>query len=81
MNNEAVLRLFDTYADDAFRLAYSYLGSRPDAEDVVQDVFVKLIKSDITITKGKEKSYILTMTANKCRDFLKSASVAFNASK
>lgn len=79
MNNEAVLRLFDTYADDAFRLAYSYLGSRPDAEDVVQDVFVKLIRSDITIEKGKEKSYILTMTANKCRDFLKSASVAFNA--
>ena len=79
MNNEAVLRLFDTYADDAFRLAYSYLGSRPDAEDVVQDVFVKLIRSDITIEKGKEKSYILTMTANKCRDFLKSGSVAFNA--
>ena len=44
MNNEAVLRLFDTYADDAFRLAYTYLGSRPDAEDVVQDVFVKLIR-------------------------------------
>ena len=79
MNNEAVLRLFDTYADDAFRLAYTYLGSRPDAEDVVQDVFVKLIRSDITITKGKEKSYILTMTANKCRDFLKSADVVFKA--
>lgn len=45
MNNEDVLRLFDTYADDAFRLAYSYLGSRHDAEDVVQDVFVKLIPS------------------------------------
>ena len=79
MNNEAVLRLFDTYADDAFRLAYTYLGSRPDAEDVVQDVFVKLIRSDITITKGKEKSYILTMTANKCRDFLKSGNYVFQA--
>ena len=79
MNNEAVLRLFDTYADDAFRLAYSYLGSRPDAEDVVQDVFVKLIRSDITITRGKEKSYILTMTANRCRDFLKSADVVYKA--
>ena len=79
MNNEAVLRLFDTYADDAFRLAYTYLGSRPDAEDDVQDVFGKLIRSDITITKGKEKSYILTMTANRCRDFLKSADVVFKA--
>ncbi len=78
MNNEAVLRLFDTYADDAFRLAYTYLGSRPDAEDVVQDVFVKLIRSDVTISQGKEKSYILTMTANRCKDFLKSANVVFN---
>ena len=39
MENEAVLRLFDMYADDMFRLAYSYLGSRQEAEDVVQDVF------------------------------------------
>ena len=79
MNNEDVLRFFDQYADDAFRLAYSYLGSRPDAEDVVQDVFVKLIKSDITIKKGKEKAYILTMTANMCRDFLRSGDVVFRA--
>ena len=79
MNNEDVLRLFDTYSDDAFRLAYSYLGSRHDAEDVVQDVFVKLIRSDITITKGKEKSYILTMVANKCKDFKKSSDVVCSA--
>ncbi len=79
MNNESVLRFFDMYADDAYRLAYSYLGSKPDAEDVVQDVFLKLIKSDITITKGKEKSYILTMVANRCRDFLGSGNFVFSA--
>lgn len=79
MDNEAVLRFFDQFADDAFRLAYSYLGSRPDAEDIVQDVFVKLIRSDIKIAKGKEKTYILTMTANACKDYLKSGKVVFRA--
>lgn len=79
MDNEAVLRFFDMYVDDAFRLAYSYLGSRQDAEDIVQDVFVKLIRSDITITRGKEKTYILTMIANACRDHLRSGNVKFCA--
>ena len=79
MTNEAVLRFYDKYADDAFRLAYSYLGSRPDAEDVVQDVFLKLIRSDITIAKGKEKSYLFTMVANRCRDVLGSGNVVFRA--
>ena len=79
MDNEAVLRLFDLYADNAFRLAYSYLGSRQEAEDVVQEVFLKLIRSDIHITKGKEKTYLLTMTANACRDVLKSGRMVFMA--
>ncbi len=79
MNNESVLRFFDQYADDAYRFAYSILGSKPDAEDVVQDVFLKLIRSDITITEGKEKSYIFTMVANRCKDFKKSAHNVFNA--
>lgn len=79
MDNEYVLRLFDQYVDYAYRLAYSYLGSRPDAEDVVQDVFVKLIMSDINITKGKEKSYILTMVANACKDVLRSGNNVFRA--
>ena len=36
-------RLVDTYGDLAMRLAYTYLGSRQDAEDVSQDVLCKLI--------------------------------------
>lgn len=77
MHNEDVLSLFDRYADDAFRLAYSYLGSRADAEDVVQDVFLKLIRSDIRITKGKEKTYLLTMVANACKDKMRSSENIF----
>lgn len=79
MNKESVLRFYDKFADDAFRFAYSYLGSKHDAEDVVQDVFVKLIKSDITLKAGKEKSYIFTMVANRCKDLLGSGNVIFRA--
>lgn len=35
--------LVDTYGNLVMRLAYTYLGSRQDAEDVSQDALCKLI--------------------------------------
>ena len=34
--------LYEQYADDVLRMAYFYLADRHKAEDVCQDVFVKL---------------------------------------
>ena len=34
MDAEHLAELFRRYGDDVFRLAYSYLGSRADGEDV-----------------------------------------------
>lgn len=34
-----VSELFQKYGDSVFRLAWSYTGSRQDAEDVTQTVF------------------------------------------
>ena len=72
MNNDVVLKLYEKYAQDIFRFAYSYLNSYSDAQDVVHEVFLKMLKSNIRITEGKEKSYILKMAANNCKDLLKS---------
>lgn len=36
-------RVIETYGDDILRLAYAYLRSRADAEDVCQDVLLKLM--------------------------------------
>ena len=74
MKNEDVVRLFDAYSDDLYRFAVYYSGSKHDAEDIVQDVFLKLLGNPVEIKPNKEKTYLLTMTANKCKDYLKSAS-------
>ena len=73
MRESEVIRLYDIYSDSIFKLAYSYVGSMQDAEDIVQNIFLKLIQKDIHISIGKEKSYLLTMTVNACKDFMKSA--------
>ncbi|MBR2597118.1 MAG: RNA polymerase sigma factor [Clostridiales bacterium] len=73
MKNEEAVRLFDEYSDDLYRFAVSYVRSKQDAEDIVQEVFTKLLGKHIRLNKDTEKTYLMTMTANLCKDHLKSA--------
>lgn len=75
MKAEEVLGLYHLYADGLYKFAYSYIGNGMDAEDIVQDIFLKLIQKNIHVAKGKEKSYLMSMTANACKDLLKSGNV------
>lgn len=72
MKNDEVVRLFDLYAGDLFRFALSYMGSKQDAEDIVQDVFLKLLNKTVFLKADYEKAYLMKMTANGCRNLLKS---------
>lgn len=72
MDKETLDALFRLYGDDVFRLAYSYLGNRSDAEDVCQTVFLKLAEGTVTLLPGKEKSWLLTCAANASKNLRKS---------
>ena len=75
MDSELLAELFRRYGDDVFRLAYSYLGSRADAEDVCQSVFLKLAedkKGKTILLPGREKAWLLTCAANLCKSQLRS---------
>ena len=72
MKKDTVMRLFSQYGNDLYRFALSYVGSKCEAEDIVQDIFVKLISRPFVIRQDKEKSYLLKITANACKDYLKS---------
>ena len=65
------LDLFHRYRDDVYRLAVSYTRSPQEAEDVCQTVFLKLLEQD-SITPGKEKVWLMRVTANQCRSLLRS---------
>ena len=68
---EEVSQLFRQYRDDVYRLAVSYTRSREDAEDVCQTVFLKAMEQN-RIQPGKEKHWLLRVTANECRNLLRS---------
>ena len=48
--------LYAQYADDVLRMAYFYLADKQKAEDVCQDVFVKLYTRGEAIAPGCEKA-------------------------
>ena len=68
-----VSALYDTHKNMVYRLALTFLKSVSDAEDVTQQVFLKLIEKQRGITPGKEKPWLAAVTANLCRDMLRSA--------
>jgi RNA polymerase sigma-70 factor (ECF subfamily) len=71
-NTEAV-RLMDLYGNDVLRTAYMYLRDMQRAEDVFQEVFLKVHrKYDRFRGKGSEKTWILSITINTCKDMLRS---------
>lgn len=69
---ENVTELFHQYRDDVYRLAVSYTHNLHEAEDVCQTVFLKLLEQE-NLTPGKEKAWLLRVTANQCRSLLRSS--------
>ena len=65
--------LYERYATDVLRVCYFYLGDRQKAEDVCQDVFVRLITTSPTLQEGREKAWLLKVALNRCRDLWRDA--------
>ncbi|MBR5090254.1 MAG: sigma-70 family RNA polymerase sigma factor [Ruminiclostridium sp.] len=68
---DAVMR---KYADMVYRLAYSRTGSTFDADDILQEVFLRYIKADKTYNDEEHrKSWLIRITINCTRSFASSA--------
>lgn len=65
--------LYEQYATDVLRVCYFYLADREKAEDVCQDVFVRLMTTHPFLQPGHEKSWLLKVALNRCRDLWRGA--------
>ncbi|RAV29483.1 RNA polymerase sigma factor [Sinomicrobium soli] len=73
-NEKAFEQLFDTYRNILYKYSYSMLGSKPHAEEIVQDVFLKVWQKRETLSPELSfKSYLFTITRNRIITFLKKA--------
>lgn len=61
------------YSGMILRLCFTYSLGRADAQDICQNIFLKLLQSDRRFdSEGETRAFIIRMTVNKCKDVLKS---------
>lgn len=68
---EALMR---KYGNDVLRTAYMYVKDNHLAEDIFQDVFIK-VNQKLNTFQGDSsiKTWIIRITINACKDYIKSA--------
>lgn len=73
MTNEQFTGFAQRYIDTVFRVAYNYLKSSADADDVTQNVFLKLLneKKDFE-SDAHVKNWLIRVTINECKDMSRS---------
>lgn len=73
-NHLDINELYVTYKPYFIAIAYKMLGSISDAEDIVQDTFLKLQMSEVHLTDiNNIKSYVSRMVVNRCINELQSS--------
>lgn len=64
----------ERYKDTVFRISLSYLGNTYDADDVVQEVFMKLyITTKHFATDDHVRYWLIRVTINTCKNLLRSS--------
>lgn len=72
MDNNRLERLIDQYTNTLLRAAAAILGDWHEAEDAVQDTFLRVLeKEPVFRDPDHERAWLLTVTANSCKSRLR----------
>jgi RNA polymerase sigma-70 factor (ECF subfamily) len=68
MTEEKYIQAVNDHADSLFRIAYSVCKNRQDAEDSVQNSFMKLFTTQKSFSSDEHmKNYLVKITVNYCK--------------
>ena len=61
--------IYDRNADHVFRICYSYMKNKDDAEDIMQDVFMQVINKNPKFENEKhERAWLIVTASNLCKN-------------
>lgn len=71
-----VHEIVQTYSDTLIRIAVQQTKNMPEAEDIVQEVFMTLMRQKKLFDNETHlKAWLIKVTFNKCKDYFKSSRV------
>lgn len=70
-DESAINKLYNDYVKLVYHIAYSYTLNKEDSEDIVSEVFTKILNSlDTYVDKGKMKEWICMITRNTACNYV-----------
>lgn len=72
--NKTIQDIVNDYSGMLLRIAFQNIKSLSDAEDIVQETYIKLINSNMDFNNEEHlKAWLIRVTINKCKDHFKSS--------
>ncbi len=72
MDRQRLRQLYEQHADAVYRVCFTYLGTAADSEDAVQEVFLRLMKSDPALESERdERGWLIVTACNYCKSQLR----------
>jgi len=68
VHSDWVSEIVDKYADMVYRIAFTQMKNKTDADDMFQEVFLKLCKSEVAFETDEHiKAWLIKVAINTCR--------------
>jgi RNA polymerase sigma-70 factor (ECF subfamily) len=65
-------QVYDRNVDTVYRVCYSFMKNKSDAEDMTQEAFLRLLLADIQFDNLRhEKAWLIVTASNLCKDALR----------
>ena len=76
MNDKRILEgLFRQHYGKMMHLARTLLHDDAEAQDVVQDVFARLLENEYQMTGNKTEAYLMTAVRNRCMNLIRNMQI------
>ena len=71
-SQQTFTQVYDRNVDTVYRVCYSFMKNKSDAEDMTQEAFLRLLSTGIQFENQRhEKAWLIVTASNLCKDSLK----------